>query len=174
MNTGITEIHKKLGIPPAYVQTTLLAQQSTPTDLISIGTDVYDRPQRLREPAARAWTAMQQQAFLDKVEIQVVSAFRSIDYQVEIIQRLLTQGQVIADILTRVAAPGFSEHQSGCALDLTTPASADCEEEFENTDAFRWLELNASKFDYFLSYPRDNPFGVTYEPWHWCYRDSTH
>lgn len=170
MATDLSAIHQNLGIPPDYTDTTLLTVQTTPTDLVSIGVDVYGRPQRLREAAARAWTAMQQQAFLAGVEIQVVSAYRSLEYQVELIQRLLAKGQTIRDILTRVAAPGYSEHQSGCALDLTTPSSEACEEEFEHTDAFRWLQQSAGEFDFYLSYARDNPFGVIYEPWHWCYK----
>lgn len=170
MDTDLKAIHQSLGISPDYMDNTLLTAQTTPTDLVSIGVDVYGRLQRLREPAARAWTAMQQQAFLAGVEIQVVSAYRSLEYQVELIQRLLARGQEIRDILTRVAAPGYSEHQSGCALDLTTPSSADCEEEFENTEAFRWLQQSAAEFEFYLSYSRDNPYGVIYEPWHWCYK----
>jgi len=43
------------------------------------------------------------------------------------------------------------------------------EEDFENTDVFSWLKKNAQKFDFSLSYPRDNANNIIYEPWHWLY-----
>ena len=73
----------------------------------------------------------------------------------------------IEDILKVSAAPGYSEHHSGRALDITTPGYDVLEEVFEASPAFRWLEKNASHYRFRLSYPRDNPHGVVYEPWHW-------
>ena len=46
------------------------------------------------------------------------------------------------------------------------------EEDFENTGAFDWLSRRASQFGFHLSYPRDNPHGVIYEPWHWAWRED--
>lgn len=172
MNEDLAAIHQQLGIPKEYRSTTILQPQQTPTDLVSIGKDIYGREQQLRRDAALAWESMSQHARDDGIEVQVVSAFRSLEYQVEVIRRHLAKGQSIDDILTRVAAPGYSEHQSGCALDLTSPTTTALEEEFEQSAAFGWLSQNASKFSFVMSYPRDNPFGVIYEPWHWCYRSA--
>jgi D-alanyl-D-alanine carboxypeptidase len=72
------------------------------------------------------------------------------------------------DILAVNTAPGFSEHHSGRALDLSTPGEAAAEESFESTSAFAWLCAHAARFGFVLSYPRDNPHGIVYEPWHWC------
>ena len=33
-----------------------------------------------------------------------------------------------------------------------------------------WLVANAVRFGFALSYPRDNPHGIAYEPWHWCWQ----
>ncbi|HPF74253.1 MAG TPA: D-alanyl-D-alanine carboxypeptidase family protein, partial [Xanthomonadaceae bacterium] len=66
-------------------------------------------------------------------------------------------------------APGFSEHHSGNALDIGTPDEPPAEESFENTAAFDWLCENAPNFGFQLSYPRNNPHGIVYEPWHWCW-----
>ena len=33
-----------------------------------------------------------------------------------------------------------------------------------------WLRTNAPRFGFHLSYPRNNPHGIGYEPWHWCWR----
>jgi len=103
------------------------------------------------------------------VELQIVSAFRSIEYQLGILQRKLDRGQTIAQILRVSAAPGYSEHHSGRALDITTPGFAALEEEFENSPAFAWLKKNGRRFGFRLSYPRRNPHGIAYEPWHWCF-----
>ena len=38
---------------------------------------------------------------------------------------------------------------------------------FEDTDAFRWLTSRAVEFGFSMTYPRDNPWSIAYEPWHW-------
>jgi D-alanyl-D-alanine carboxypeptidase len=60
--------------------------------------------------AARAWLSMSQQAADSGVELQAVSAYRSIDYQAGIVQKKLDRGLAMQDILAVSAAPGFSEH----------------------------------------------------------------
>ncbi len=114
------------------------------------------------------WQQMCQAAVSDGVVLQLVSAFRSVDYQCELIRNKLNRGQVIEDILKVNALPGYSEHHTGCALDITTPGAEPLEESFEQTEAFAWLSKNAREFGFELSYPRDNPFGIAYEPWHWA------
>lgn len=169
MDAKLRAYHVELGISPSYAENTRLPFHPTPDDLEDIGLDCYDRPQSLRPDAATAWNAMREAAAADLIQLLVVSAYRSPEYQVEVIRRQLDAGKIIEEILTRVAAPGFSEHHSGCALDLTTPGYEAVEEEFEDSPAFAWLIANAPNHGFHLSYPRDNPFGVIYEPWHWCY-----
>ena len=36
-----------------------------------------------------------------------------------------------------------------------------------STPAFAWLAANAGAHGFHMSYPRDNPHGIVYEPWHW-------
>jgi LAS superfamily LD-carboxypeptidase LdcB len=62
------------------------------------------------------------------------------------------------------APPGFSEHHSGKAFDFNS-----VERTFENTPEFKWLESNASKYGFRLSYPKNSTKGAGYEPWHWYY-----
>jgi len=101
--------------------------------------------------------------------LQLVSAFRSVDYQKQIIQRKLAAGQSWEQILRVSALPGCSEHHTGRTVDLTTPDSKPLEEKFEGTSAFRWLAHRAGEFGFTMTYPRGNPFGITYEPWHWTW-----
>lgn len=119
--------------------------------------------------AARAWADMQAAAANDSIELQLVSAYRSIDYQAGIIKRKLDAGQSIADILAVSAAPGYSEHHTGRALDLTTPGYEPLEERFEESPAFEWLGKSANSFGFRMSFPRNNPHSLCYEPWHWCW-----
>jgi D-alanyl-D-alanine carboxypeptidase len=138
-------------------------------DVVSIGADVFGREQFLVADVALQWAALQQAAARDGVELQVVSAFRSVEAQRRIFERKITAGQTIADILQVNALPGCSEHHSGRALDLTTPGVEPLTEAFERTEAFAWLTRSAPDCGLRLSYPRGNPFGVIYEPWHWYF-----
>jgi D-alanyl-D-alanine carboxypeptidase len=125
---------------------------------------------RLAPPAAKAWERMQSAAAADGAMLLPLSAFRSVARQTTIIRRKLARGQKIADILRVSALPGCSEHHTGRALDLGAPGHLKLEVSFARTREFRWLQRHASRFGFFLSYPRRNPHGISYEPWHWCWR----
>jgi D-alanyl-D-alanine carboxypeptidase len=158
-----------LGVPRDYASVRGLRRVREPARLVFIGYDTQERPQWLTPHAARAWASMSTAAALERVELQIVSAFRSVEYQLGILERKLARGQPLAQILKVSAAPGYSEHHSGRALDLTTPGFAALEPEFENSPAFAWLKKHARRFGFRLSYPRRNPHGISYEPWHWCF-----
>ena len=158
-----------LGVPRNYGRARGLRRVREPSHLESIGLDTQGREQVLAPRAARAWARLSEAAARDGVELQVVSAFRSIEYQLGIIRRKLERGQTMDQILRVSAAPGYSEHHSGRALDLTTPGFAALEEEFEQSAAFAWLRKNAESFNFALSYPHRNRHGIAYEPWHWCW-----
>lgn len=134
-----------------------------------IGQDIHGRPQWMTPPAARALERLRAAAAADGVTLEVVSAFRSIEYQLGILERKLARGQTIPEILRVSAAPGYSEHHSGRCVDLTTPGHAPLEETFEASPAFAWLQRHGTGFGFALSYPRGNRHGIAYEPWHWCW-----
>jgi len=165
----IQHLHHELGIPRHYAAASCLALCEEPPQLVETEPDVYGRPQRLTPEAFAAWRAMKETATAAGVEIFLVSAFRSVDYQCQIFRRKLEAGQQIDGILSVNAAPGYSEHHTGRAIDIGTCHCPALEEEFERTPAFAWLDRNAAGFGFHLSYPRDNSSGISYEPWHWCY-----
>lgn len=162
-----------LGVPRDYGRVRRLRLQHEPARLISIGPDIHGRTQWLQPRPARALARICEAAARDGIELQVVSAFRSIEYQFGILERKLARGQTMDEVLRVSAAPGYSEHHSGRCLDMTTPGFAALEEAFEHSPAFAWLQRNASRFGFVLSYPRDNRHGIVYEPWHWCWH-ATH
>jgi D-alanyl-D-alanine carboxypeptidase len=125
---------------------------------------------RLHQLTPAAWRALKAAALADGVALCIVSAFRSVERQAAIVRRKLDAGQDVDTILTVSAPPGFSEHHTGCAVDISTPGAPALEADFEATLAFAWLAAHAAEFCFRLSYPAGNPQGYSYEPWHWCYR----
>ncbi len=167
---SLAAIHTALGIPADYAARTQLPPCEEARELVSIGADVLGREQKLAPHAAEAWRAMQAAALEDGIQLLVVSGFRSVDYQRALIQRKLDRGMSIAAALKINAAPGHSEHHTGRALDITAPDCPALEQGFETTTAFAWLKAHAGEHGFRLSYPRDNPHGISYEPWHWAFR----
>jgi D-alanyl-D-alanine carboxypeptidase len=159
----------ELGIPTDYGRRHRMPLQPEAKRLDTIGPDIHEREQRLAPGAARAWFRMRGLAARDGVLLQTVSAYRSVGYQAGIVARKREAGQSMDRILAVSAAPGYSEHHTGRALDLTTPGYVPLEEEFEDSPAFEWLTDNAADCGFRLSFPRDNRHGVIYEPWHWAW-----
>lgn len=126
----------------------------------------------LTPAASTAWNAMKSAAQLDGVEIYIVSAYRSVDRQTELIRQKLDNGRLLSDILTFLAPPGCSEHHTGRAVDIGTGDKQPLEPDFDLTPAFSWLSANAHQFGFQLSFPQGNPFGYVYEPWHWCFSEN--
>ncbi len=154
----------------AYAARTGLDLVPEPDWLALAGFDRYRRPLWLHADAARAWLQLRAAAQRDGVVLEAISGYRSHDYQLGIFERKLARGQEVDDILTVNAAPGFSEHHSGLALDIGAPGEPPAEESFEGTPAFAWLQDNAAAHGFTMSYPRDNPHGIVHEPWHWAFK----
>jgi len=97
--------------------------------------------------------------------IQVVSAYRSFGTQSALKNSYIMTYGTGANSFS--ADQGYSEHQLGTAVDLTTPSlDPVLDIKFELTPAFIWLTSNAYKYGFILSYPKNNAY-YQYEPWHW-------
>ena len=161
-------LHAELGIPADYGGEGNLPFYPEAHDLIDVGPNLVGRMQQLTPATAKRWSEMVAAARADDVLLMIVSGFRSFEYQAALIRKKLDAGQTISEILTVNAAPGFSQHHSGTAVDIASPGSRPLTEAFEQTAAFAWLERSAGDFGFGMSYPRDNPCGFVYEPWHWA------
>jgi zinc D-Ala-D-Ala carboxypeptidase len=167
-------IHRQLGIDPndpsgrrgpIYVEN---------LEVAGAGVDMYGRDLYLEKETAEAWAKMRSAAIEDGVSLVAVSGFRSVRRQQEIIQGKLTSGRLLVDILKANALPGYSQHHTGCAMDLTDDSGEEpLTEAFETRYAFDWLSRYATRFRFSLQYPRENPYGFIYEPWHWAH-DNVH
>jgi D-alanyl-D-alanine carboxypeptidase len=117
---------------------------------------------------AKAWSFLEdmlQEADEDDIELRVVSAYRSFGTQAalksgyNVIYGAGTANQFSAE-------QGYSEHQLGTAVDLSTLARGSALDGFEADPAYVWLQKNAHKFGFILSYPKGNTY-YQFEPWHW-------
>jgi D-alanyl-D-alanine carboxypeptidase len=165
----VRSVLASLQIPLDAIEARSLVLHTEPKNLVLAETAENGREHLLVPDAANAWRELREAARSDGVVIKIVSAFRSVERQAEIVRAKLARGLTIEDILCVSAPPGFSEHHSGRAIDVTTDNVRPLEVEFEDTPAFRWLSEHARRFGFFLSYPRQNPYGFAYEPWHWCF-----
>ena len=170
MSAQVISLFEELGICESKIAHRRLPLQPEASELIEVFED--KRAHQLSPKAATAWDAMKDAAGEAGVSLRLVSAFRSVAYQGELIRRKLNRGEKIESILRVNAAPGYSEHHTGNAVDVTVNDGPQLTEEFEETQAFRWLTTHASCYGFRLSYPRDNPYGYKYEPWHWCFHPN--
>ena len=115
----------------------------------------------LHKDAAPKFNQMVADAKEDGVNLVLLSGMRSVKHQKEVFQRKQQKPEERAKIS---APPGYSEHHTGYAIDLNKLDSS-----FEKTKEFKWLEKNAGKYGFEMSFPKDNSQGVNYEPWHWRY-----
>jgi D-alanyl-D-alanine carboxypeptidase len=168
---GLQERLAQLGLDADdYGARTGLALVAEPSRLALAGRDRYGRALWLTTAAGRQWQRMRAAAAVDGVAMDAISGYRSHDYQLGIFERKFARGQTLAQVLEVNAAPGYSEHHGGEALDIGAPGEPPAEEAFERTPAFAWLRQHAGRFGFQMSYPRDNPHGIVYEPWHWRYQ----
>ena len=117
---------------------------------------------------------MQKDAKMQGVSLVFLSGFRSIKLQEKIFYSLKSIRNQNAKERARVSAPpGYSEHSTGFAIDFgdANHRDTDFEVEFENTDAFKWLKINAARYHFKLSFDKNNN-NIDYEPWHWRYEGS--
>jgi D-alanyl-D-alanine carboxypeptidase len=162
------KLHKELGIPPNYGGERNLPYFEEAAALIDVGPNPVGRMQQLTPQAAENWQQMAERAAGSGVLLMIVSGFRSYEYQAELIRKKIVAGQAIDEILKVNAAPGYSQHHSGTAVDIATPGSRPLTEDFETSDAFQWLTEYAADYGFSMTYPRDNSFGFIFEPWHWA------
>ena len=163
----------ELGIDESYLKNYKLSEQKECGRLVEAEPDIFGRVQLMSPETLSCWRKLKGAAKKDSIELHLVSAFRSVKYQHELIMNKLKNGEELSAILEVNAIPGFSEHHTGRALDLSTSESPPLSEEFELTKAFEWLQENAANYQFSMSFPRSDDRGIIYEPWHWLCQISS-
>ncbi|MFK8032000.1 MAG: D-alanyl-D-alanine carboxypeptidase family protein [Gammaproteobacteria bacterium] len=156
-----------LGGDPEQIRSRQLPQYADADTLVVADVSQSGIKHRLEPVAAAAWTLMKAEASEEGVSLILLSGFRSFDRQFDILNRRVLGGESIDDLFRVLAPPGCSQHHTGKAADIGTMGCEPASTQFAETDAFQWLQRNAFRFGFSLSYPADNPYGYLYEPWHW-------
>lgn len=108
-------------------------------------------------------------------DILVVSTYRTVEKQTEIYDdRVERYG---ADYAARyVALPGYSEHHTGLALDLSVLADDGKTYDIETYPECDWFNKNYPEYGYILRYPvsKASITKIDYEGWHYRYVGLPH
>lgn len=146
----------------------------------AIETDFVQGSYELEIVAAYYCRAMIDAAEKDGIDLKVLSAYRTVEYQQKLFDRNvkarmeesgMTYEQAYEDVAVNIAPPGGSEHNAGLAVDIIDKNHWDTYEEFENTKEFEWLSEHCTEYGFILRYPKgkENVTGYVYEPWHYRY-----
>ncbi|MGO4530070.1 D-alanyl-D-alanine carboxypeptidase family protein [Paenibacillus sp. 2TAF8] len=122
----------------------------------------------MRKEAAEALEKLFAGAKADGIELRAVSGYRSYKRQVSIYNNnVKTKGEEYASRVS--AVPGRSEHQTGLAIDVSSPSVGNVlEEVFGSSKEGKWLDEHAAEYGFIIRYPKgeESKTGYVYEPWH--------
>jgi zinc D-Ala-D-Ala carboxypeptidase len=158
------QVHMKLGHFP-YQE----AQESKLIVVSSYAQQDLQRFEKLTSDTALSLMKLIYAARDEDVWIIPVSGFRSLENQAQLFQSQI-QKRGSEEAAAKISAPpGYSEHHTGYAVDVTDGhfPKKDTTLEFEGTDAFKWLVKHAHEYSFEMSFSKNNAQGVSYEPWHW-------
>lgn len=144
-----------------------LSRDCVPNDLVTLPGSIAQGSQQLRAEAFAAIQELFAAASADGYRLYVVSSYRSYDYQKNLYEHYVrTIGQERADRTS--ARPGHSEHQLGTTADVSSASAGFDLDPFIGTPEAAWVEANAWRFGFIVSYPEgaEHITGYTYEPWH--------
>lgn len=146
-------VNKKRPLPTTFV----------PSDLKHI-----NEGKQIRSEAATAFQKMIKAAEQDGQSFKIISAYRSYSDQVDVYNGWVKRdGQVKAD--TYSARPGYSEHQTGLAVDLgNVNGMCDLDICFADMPLGKWLSVHAYRYGFIIRFPSNKIHitGYQYEPWH--------
>ncbi|WP_340400331.1 M15 family metallopeptidase [Paenibacillus sp. FSL H8-0079] len=155
-------VNKQRSLPEGY----------EPDDLVEPNVPFsFDEPhekRHMRKEAAEALEKLFAGAKADGIELRAVSGYRSYQRQVSIYNNnVKTKGQEYTDRVSSV--PGRSEHQTGLAIDVSSPSVGNVlEEVFGTSKEGQWLAEHAAEYGYVIRYLQgeEDTTGYVYEPWH--------
>lgn len=139
-----------------------------PSDLTTINSKYqwYGRSNQLRKDASIAFESMCEAAKEDNIYIYAGSGYRSYNTQLYLYNTYVARDG-FAEAETYSARAGYSEHQTGLAMDIANKTSFISKGDEEYT----WLVNNSYKYGFILRYPegKENITGYMYEEWHYRY-----
>ena len=120
----------------------------------------------LSKEAKEAYDKMCDAATSEGYLIEANSSYRDYDTQVATVNYYL---KFYGEDYTNkyVAKPGYSEHQTGLAIDVKSKNGSP----FKTTKEYKWMVDNSYKYGFILRYPegREEELGYSAESWHFRY-----
>ena len=152
MNALVNKYHP---LPSDYV----------PKDLELIDPSYNYGDYALRRSARIGFDAMCYDAAALGYTLYATSGYRSYDRQKEVYDSFFDTGDPMTAFYQTLfaARPGYSEHQTGLAVDTSIDST--------DPDAFGWYSRNAYKYGFIIRYPyaKEPILGYSNEPWHLRY-----
>lgn len=147
-----------------------LSNDYVPTDLVSISNKYYyGENHKIRKAVYDAFIDMWNAAYNEGIYLIINSSYRTYESQMNVYDDYKnSRGTTYADSIA--ARPGYSEHQTGLALDIFskdyTTAST-----FKGSNAHVWLQNNAYRFGFIERYQegKEKITGFAAESWHYRY-----
>ena len=138
-----------------------------------------DCGERVSNELETALKRMLSAAEKEDLYIVVASGYRTKKKQIQLMEEEIQKNlwddmspeEAKEDALLTVAPPGFSEHETGLAVDLVAAGNQNLDETQEKTDENKWLRNYCAEFGFILRYPRgkEKVTGFSYESWHFRY-----
>lgn len=145
-----------------------LTEDYVPENLQTVDKKYSSKTLQLVDYAKEAFEELSEAAAKENYTVLAMSSYRSYQYQYNLYNRYVsTDGVEAAD--TYSARPGYSEHQTGLAVDVYN--GKEDFTNFEKTKEYNWMQDNAYKFGFILRFPKDKVLetGYQYESWHYRY-----
>lgn len=145
-----------------------LTEDYVPENLQTVDKKYSSKTLQLVDYAKEAFEELSEAASKENYTVLAMSSYRSYQYQYNLYNRYVnTDGIEAAD--TYSARPGYSEHQTGLAVDVYN--GKEDFTNFEKTKEYNWMQDNAYKFGFILRFPKDKVLetGYQYESWHYRY-----
>lgn len=145
-----------------------LTEDYVPANLQTVDKKYSSKTLQLVDYAKEAFEELSEAASKENYTVLAMSSYRSYQYQYNLYNRYVsTDGVEAAD--TYSARPGYSEHQTGLAVDVYN--GKEDFTNFEKTKEYNWMQDNAYKFGFILRFPKDKVLetGYQYESWHYRY-----
>ncbi|WFD10251.1 D-alanyl-D-alanine carboxypeptidase family protein [Tepidibacter hydrothermalis] len=158
-------VNKKNSLPSNYIPENLVVPN------IPFPFKEFHSKKLMRQDAALALEKLFNKAKQDEINLYATSGYRSYDRQKSIFESNAKKyGIEKANQFS--AKPGESEHQTGLAMDVTSPSvNYHLTQRFGETKEGIWLKQNAAQFGFIIRYPKgkEDITGYKYEPWHLRY-----
>lgn len=133
----------------------------------AVSENIYMRPE-----AAAALEDLFEAAAQDGITLYATSGYRSYSTQKAIFERKLERMDE-KQANASVAKPGYSEHQTGLAMDIEgeTTKGTGLTEAFGESPEGIWTAEHCAEYGFIIRYPKGktNITGYIYEPWHLRY-----